>query len=75
MRKPALKKNTTNLQCAGLVARIGCPRIWEICNDFGRKLSRRRYIYRTEAVAAQLRAERAAGSLWSFAEHQKAVAL
>lgn len=75
MRKPAPKRNTTNLQCAGLVASIGCPRIWEICNDFGRKLSRRRYIYRTEEAAAKLRDERAADSVWSFAEHQKAVAL
>lgn len=71
MRKQ-LRKNTTDLQCAGLVASIGCPRRLEICNDFGRKLTRRRLHYVESDLAAANRTERsriaAIASGWSFAE-------
>lgn len=66
MRK-TLRKNTTALQCAGFVASIGCPRHLEICQDFGRKLKRRRYVFRTEEAAAQRRRDRAEASGWVFA--------
>lgn len=65
--KKQLAKNTTASQCAAFVASIGCPRHLEICQDFGRKLSRRRYVFRTEEAAAQRRSERAKASGWVFA--------
>jgi len=69
MRK-TLRKNTTALQCAGLVASIGCPRRLEICNEFGRKLSRRRLNYVESELAAANRAARshaaALASGWIF---------
>jgi len=42
MKHIALKKNTTDQQCAGFVASIGCPRRLELCNDFGRRINKRR---------------------------------
>jgi hypothetical protein len=69
MRK-VLRKKTTDLQCAGLVASIGCPRRLEICNEFGRKLPRRRLRYTESDLAAQQRMERsrvaALASGWIF---------
>lgn len=72
MRKQ-LRKNTTDLQCAGLVASIGCPRRLEICNEFGRKLPRRRLHYTESHQAAENRMARsraaaeASGWIWGGA--------
>lgn len=65
--KKQLTKNTTDLQCASFVASIGCPRHLEVCQEFGRKLKRRRYVFRTEEAAAQRRRERAEAAGWVFA--------
>lgn len=61
-----LKKNTTDLQCAGLVASIGCPRRLEICNGFGRKLPTGAFVFRTEEQAQERRRAAAQASGWIF---------
>ncbi len=74
MRK-VLRKNTTDLQCAGLVASIGCPRRLEICNEFGRKLTRRRLRYTECSIAEKLRTERSrAAAVASGWLHEAAIA-
>jgi hypothetical protein len=63
-----MKRKTTELQCAGLVASIGCPRRLEICNELGRRaLPTGQLRYRTEQQRVTERAEAALASGWAGA--------
>jgi len=63
-----MKRKTTELQCAGLVASIGCPRRLEICNELGRRtLPVGQLRYRTEQQRDAENRAAAAASGWVFA--------
>jgi len=63
-----MKRKTTELQCAGLVASIGCPRRLEICNELGRRsLPAGPMRYRTEQQRAAEYSAMALTSGWAFA--------
>ena len=63
-----MKRKTTELQCAGLVASIGCPRRLEICNELGRRtLPAGQLRYRTEQQRAIENRAATAASGWVLA--------
>jgi len=63
-----MKRKTTELQCAGLVASIGSPRRLELCSELGRRqLPAGPFRYRTEQQRAAENRAAAAASGWTFA--------
>lgn len=56
-----IKRNTNDNQLGGFVASIGSPRRLELCNEFGRKIDkRRRFKYDHESKPYTQRFDRAA---------------
>jgi len=63
-----MKRKTTELQCAGLVASIGCPRHLEIYNELGRSsLPTGPLRYRTDQQRSAENSAMALTSGWVFA--------